>query len=609
MSVLNSFIGTVGSLRAGGTIEGDVTISGDLTVEGNGSGNYDEIVDGNLAITATSKFYLDGGGDTYIDEVAGNTIRFATGGTEVMRMTETLNVGIGCTPSTLVEIQGGLTTTGAVLTLSTKEPTVVANDVLGRINFQSPLDTGLDSDLVGASIHALATATFSDTVNSTDLIFSTGASETATEKMRIDSVGNVGIGDTDPSEAKLSISNIASGDYGLLISSTNDTYHSMFIEGNSLTTGSAIKAATSSTGLVSGTGGGLVEIFSTGNTSTNANNLMLMLNDHASSSATTVLRLKQNSTGNSLIIDHNTSGVGASNAVAMHIDYDRTVAGSGTAAHNDIGIDLDVNSASLGTSSVIGMDIDVVGATSGTSTATGLTVDVGSADTNYAALFNGGNVGIGTSTPLGLFSIYKSDGASEMIWEVAGNDAARNWGFRASGSNWGDFQLRQGSSLGGAVDTPRITILNGGNVGIGTTAPLGKLHIESADTGSSAHSGADELVLEGTSDIGMSFLSSTSGAGVINFGDSDDNNIGSIEYQHGTNSMKFSASAGARMILDANSRISLSNNGGAANNTIFGYSAGASIDASSAFNTFIGHQVSDATMTATAGYNTGVGAL
>ena len=89
----------------------------------------------------------------------------------------------------------------------------------------------------------------------------------------------------------------------------------------------------------------------------------------------------------------------AEDSKGLWIDYDRTVASSGTAAHNDIGIDLDVNAASLGTSSVIGMDIDVVGASSGTHTAYGLTVDVGSADVNYAALFNGGNVGIGVNDP------------------------------------------------------------------------------------------------------------------------------------------------------------------------------------------------------------------
>jgi hypothetical protein len=75
-----------------------------------------------------------------------------------------------------------------------------------------------------------------------------------------------------------------------------------------------------------------------------------------------------------------------------------------------------------------------------------------------------GKVGIGTVSPAGQLSLYKSGSAPEMIWEVAGNAAARNWGWRASGSAWGDFQLRQGSSLGGALDTSVITILDGGDV-------------------------------------------------------------------------------------------------------------------------------------------------
>lgn len=102
------------------------------------------------------------------------------------------NVGIGTTsPATLVEIQGGLTTTGAVLTLSTKEPSIVANDVLGRINFQAPLESdGGDAVLVGASIHALATSGFQAGDNPTDLVFSTAAGETAGEKMRLSSSAN-----------------------------------------------------------------------------------------------------------------------------------------------------------------------------------------------------------------------------------------------------------------------------------------------------------------------------------------------------------------------------------------------------------------------------------
>ena len=108
-------------------------------------------------------------------------------------------IGIGtATPSTSFEIQDGLTTTGAVLTLSTKEASVVTSDVLGRINFQAPLDTGLDSDLVGASIAAISEATFSDSVNSTALHFQTADSETATTKMVINKDGEVGIGTESP---------------------------------------------------------------------------------------------------------------------------------------------------------------------------------------------------------------------------------------------------------------------------------------------------------------------------------------------------------------------------------------------------------------------------
>ena len=122
---------------AGGTITGDVTITGDLTVNsGTSSLVFDESVVGDMSIKG------------------------ADGGT---------------------------------LYLQTSHDTIAANDVLGQIHFQAPDDTGADSDLIGATIQALATATFSDTVNSTDLIFKTGDSEVAVERMRIDSTGTVTI--------------------------------------------------------------------------------------------------------------------------------------------------------------------------------------------------------------------------------------------------------------------------------------------------------------------------------------------------------------------------------------------------------------------------------
>jgi len=118
---------------------------------------------------------------------------FLNAGAETMRILDTGNVGIGTTsPGSLTEIQGGLTTTGAILTLGSKETTTVANDVLGRINFYAPLDAaGTDANLVAASIVARAEGTFSASSNATSLLFQTGASEVATTKMTLSSAGVV----------------------------------------------------------------------------------------------------------------------------------------------------------------------------------------------------------------------------------------------------------------------------------------------------------------------------------------------------------------------------------------------------------------------------------
>ncbi|MEK7564311.1 MAG: H-type lectin domain-containing protein [Patescibacteria group bacterium] len=130
-----------------------------------------------------------------------------TGATEMARFDENGKFGIGITtPASLLHIQGGLTTTGSVLTLGTNETTVVANDVLGRVNFYAPLDAaGTDANLVAGSIVAQAEGTFSSSSNATSLLFQTGSSEVATTKMAITSGGNVGIGTTTPT-TKLSVS-------------------------------------------------------------------------------------------------------------------------------------------------------------------------------------------------------------------------------------------------------------------------------------------------------------------------------------------------------------------------------------------------------------------
>ena len=97
-----------------------------------------------------------------------------------------------------VEIRGAAadaTTSTGKLLLSTALTNINANDVIGKVSFQAPLEAGgTDAITVAASIEAVAQGTFSASVNATDLIFKTGHSEAATEKFRFTSQGEIGIG-------------------------------------------------------------------------------------------------------------------------------------------------------------------------------------------------------------------------------------------------------------------------------------------------------------------------------------------------------------------------------------------------------------------------------
>jgi hypothetical protein len=80
----------------------------------------------------------------------------------------------------------------ATLLLQSGDTDVAADDVLGKIQFQAPdQGTGTDALLVAGEIAAISEGDFSSSSNATKLSFKTGASEAATEKMSISSVGNV----------------------------------------------------------------------------------------------------------------------------------------------------------------------------------------------------------------------------------------------------------------------------------------------------------------------------------------------------------------------------------------------------------------------------------
>jgi len=96
-----------------------------------------------------------------------------------------------------------------------------------------------------------------------------------------------------------------------------------------------------------------------------------------------------------------------------------------------------------------------------------------------------------------------------------------------------------------------------------TAADLGSgIHVRTADSSATANGDADELVIEnGTSgaSAGISILSATDGYGSINFGDSGDDNIGLINYDHPNNAMKFFTNAAEKMRIQNNGSIQFHN--------------------------------------------------
>jgi len=88
------------------------------------------------------------------------------------------------------------------LTIQTGETTIVADEVIGEVNFQVPDEaSGTDSLLVAAGISAVAEDTFASDANATKLSFKTAASEAAVEKMALSSTGTLKLKETSAAVA------------------------------------------------------------------------------------------------------------------------------------------------------------------------------------------------------------------------------------------------------------------------------------------------------------------------------------------------------------------------------------------------------------------------
>ena len=94
------------------------------------------------------------------------------------------------------------------------------------------------------------------------------------------------------------------------------------------------------------------------------------------------------------------------------------------------------------------------------------------------------------------------------------------------------------------------------------------LHIKTADSGGSVNTNADELVVEGTGHTGLTILSATSAEGRVSFGDSGDNDIGNIMYNHSNNYMAFTTNGSEKMRIESDGTVEIKIDGSGFKNFI-----------------------------------------
>jgi len=172
-------------------------------------------------------------------------------------------------------------------------------------------------------------------------------------------------------------------------------------------------------------------------------------------------------------------------------------------------------------------------------------------DTTHTMQVNSTNVSVGDVNQilLSLGGVIQKPGTD---FTVSGSTLTFT---TAPAANTSFFAILLGSDNGGtvtptdaSVTPPKTTFFN---TDPGNAADLGMLHIKSGDSSATANAHADELVVEGSANSGISILSGASNIGRVNFGDSGDDDIGIIFYDHSDNSLTIRNNATNHMVMSS----------------------------------------------------------
>ena len=214
------------------------------------------------------------------------------------------------------------------------------------------------------------------------------------------------------------------------------------------------------------------------------------------------------------------NGSGAQDLFGSEVTVTRTGATTGTIISEGQDITVSTTGASSGTVTSTGLDINVTGDTGGTSTAIGLDVNVSGADTNYAAIFQGGNVGIGTAAPAYSLEVVGGDAffqdnvrvgsATPSVITLNGNDLFVEGQLEAAGAV-GSFI--ENLALGSYSPTGNSgELVTSGNVGIGESSPSAALSVGSGNLFTVNSSGLVNLT--NSASVELNFTGDTSASNI-----------------------------------------------------------------------------------------------